>query len=149
MTIERRPGEPLYVQVARFLRQEIIDGTVPLGGLMPGENVLKARFGFQRGVFRQAYQLLEAEGLVVNRRGIGRCVAAVPAVRVITLLPGDEVRARMPGHGEREQLGIAHGVPVLVITRADGTEEAHDAAAAVCRCTTAAAENGSLMPALT
>ena len=51
-----RPGpdpsarEPLYMQVARLLRDEIISGAVPLGGPMPGENALKARWGIHRQV---------------------------------------------------------------------------------------------------
>lgn len=136
MIMDSSSKEPLYVQAARILRQEITDGVIPLGHLMPGENALAERFGFNRSVARQAYGLLEAEGLVINRRGIGRCVAAVPQRQVITLGPGDEVRARMPREAERDRLGIGHGVPVLVITRAaGGEEEAWSAAAAVCQCT--------------
>ncbi len=146
MTIDPSSTEPLYVQLARILRQQVADGTVPLGALMPSEHQLRGRHGVNRSVARQAYQLLETEGLVVSRRGIGRCVAAVPQLRTVPLGPGDEVRARMPGEDERARLGIGHGIPVLVITRAAGGEEAHSAAAAVCRCTAAA--GGPLCPPL-
>lgn len=138
--------EPLYVQVARLLRDEIIGGAVPLGAAMPGELALRARWGINRWVSKQAYDLLEAEGLVVNRRGVGRFVASVPQPHLITLAPGDEVRARMPTEAERAALRIGHGIPVLVITRADGAIEACSAAAAVARVTAAA--DGPRMPAL-
>lgn len=138
--------EPLYVQAARLLRDQIISGAIPLGAQMPGENALRDRWGVNRWVSKRAYELLEAEGLVVTRRGVGRCVAAVPQPLVIELAPGDELRVRMPAGAERQALGAGHGIPVLVITRADGRTEAHGAAAAVVRCTAAAGE--PCMPAL-
>lgn len=142
------PGapEPLYVQVARLLRDEIISGAIPLGAALPGEVALRQRWGINRWTSQRAYQLLEDEGLVVTRRGVGRFVAAVPAPRVIGLAAGDELRVRMPADAERQALGIGHGIPLIIITRADGRTEAHSAAAAVARCTAAA--DGPRMPAL-
>ena len=138
--------EPLYVQVARLLRDDIISGAIGLGEPMPGDLALRDRWGISRWTAKQAYELLEAEGLVVTRRGVGRSVAAVPPPRVIGLAPGDELRVRMPGDAERQALAIGHGIPLLVITRADGRTEPHSAAAAVVRCTAAA--GGPPMPAL-
>lgn len=146
MIIDPSAPEPLYMQVARALRQQIISGQVPLGGLMPSEIQLRDEHGINRWVSRQAYGLLEKEGLVVSRRGIGRSVAAVPRQLVIELSAGDEVRTRMPAEDERGALGIGHGIPVLVITRADGREEPYSGSAAVARC---GIPGGSRMPALT
>jgi DNA-binding transcriptional MocR family regulator len=103
---------------------------------MPSEHQLRDRYGINRSVARQAYDLLESEGLCVIRRGMGRFVTAVPQTAVITLQPGDSVRSRMPAEAERAGLGIAQGVPLLEITRADGRTEAYSAAAAaaVCQC---------------
>lgn len=138
--------EPLYVQVARLLRDQVISGALGLGALMPGEIALTERWSVSRYTVTKAYELLEAEGLVMARKGVGRFVAAVPPPRVIGLGPGDELRVRMPGDAERRALAIGHGIPVLVITRAGGGTEAHSAAAAVVRC--AAAAGGPPMPAL-
>ena len=150
MSIDPGSGEPLYLQVARLLRERIASGSIGLGEPLPSENALRDRYGINRSVARQAYDLLESEGLAVNRRGLGRYVAAVPQVTVIRLQPGDRVRARMPGPAERDRLGTARGEPVLEITRADGRAETYSAAAAVARCgAAAAAGNGSLLPGLT
>ena len=147
MTIDPGSREPLYVQVARLLRDQITAGRIRLGELMPSENQLRGTYGLNRSVARQAYDLLESEGLVVSRRGLGRYVAAVPPASVITLQPGDQVRARMPGEAERARLGIPAGTPLLEVTRAGGRTEAFSAAAAVCRCSAAAADE-SCMPVL-
>lgn len=138
--------EPLYLQVARLLRDEIIAGAIGLGELMPSDLALRDRWNLNRWTAKKAYDQLEAEGLIVTRKGTGRIVASVPLPRVIGLAEGDELRVRMPADAERQALGIGHGIPLLLITRADGRTEPYSAAAAVVRC--AAAAGGPPMPAL-
>jgi DNA-binding transcriptional MocR family regulator len=122
-----------YVQLASWLRGEIITGRIPLGGKLPGEETLKRNFGVDRSVVRRAVQLLRDEGVIVTRHGVGSFVATVPQLTVVTVGPGDRVSARMPGEGERLRLGqLSPGIPVLVITRADGGEpEVYSAALTV------------------
>jgi DNA-binding transcriptional regulator YhcF (GntR family) len=134
-TMERaQPTDiPQYVQLASWLRAEIVGGRIPLGGRLPGEETLKRDFGVDRSVVRRAVQLLRDEGLVVTKRGVGSFVAAVPQLRVAVVYPGDRVTARMADEAEREKLRpLGPGVPVLVITRAEGGEpEVYSAAVTV------------------
>jgi DNA-binding transcriptional MocR family regulator len=122
-----------YVQLASWLRGEIIAGRIPLGGKLPGEETLKRSFGVDRSVVRRAVQLLREEGVVVTRHGVGSFVATVPQLVIATVGPGDRVTARMPDESERVRLGqLSPGIPVLVITRADGGEpEVYSAALTV------------------
>jgi DNA-binding FadR family transcriptional regulator len=122
-----------YVQLASWLRGEIIAGRLPLGAKLPAEEALKRSFGVDRSVVRRAVQLLREEGVVITRHGVGSFVATVPQLTVITAHPGDQVSARMPDDGERIRLGqLSPGIPVLVITRADGAEpEVYSAALTV------------------
>jgi DNA-binding FadR family transcriptional regulator len=122
-----------YVQLASWLRSEIIAGRIPLGAKLPGEETLKRSFGVDRSVVRRAVQLLREEGVVVTRHGVGSFVATVPQLMVATVRPGDRVSARMPSEGERVRLGqLSPGIPVLVITRAEGGEpEVYSAALTV------------------
>jgi DNA-binding transcriptional MocR family regulator len=124
-----------YVQLASWLRAEIVNGRISLGDRLPGEETLKRDFGVDRSVVRRAVQLLRAEGLVVTRHGVGSFVAAVPPLHVAVVRPGDQVIARMPGEAEREQLRpLSPGVPVLVVTRAEGgSPEVYSAAVTVLR----------------
>jgi DNA-binding transcriptional MocR family regulator len=122
-----------YVQLASWLRGEIIAGRIPLGGKLPGEETLKRNFGVDRSVVRRAVQLLREEGVIVTRHGVGSFVATVPQLLIVTVGPGDRVTARMPDEGERVRLGqLSPGIPVLVITRAEGGEpEVYSAALTV------------------
>jgi DNA-binding transcriptional regulator YhcF (GntR family) len=135
VTIDPDSPELRYVQVARLLRDAIISGEIPLGGLMPTEKKMTEQFGINRATAQTALELLRKEGLIITRHGIGSHVAAVPQVERVTLRPGDEIRARMPDERERTELGIGPGIPVLVVTRArGGGEETYGAATAICRC---------------
>lgn len=124
-----------YVQLASWLRGEIVGGHITLGTRIPGEETLKRDFGVDRSVVRRAVQLLRDEGLVVTRHGVGSFVAAVPQLRVALVFPGDLVAARMPDDTERARLGgLSPGIPVMVITRANGGgPELYNAAVTVLR----------------
>lgn len=122
-----------YVQLASWLRAEIVSRRIALGERLPGEETLKRNFGVDRSVVRRAIQLLREEGLVVTRHGVGSFVAAVPQLQVAVVHPGDRVSARMPDDAEREKLHpLGPGVPVLVITRGDGGDpEVYSAAVTI------------------
>lgn len=65
---------PLYVQVMRALRDEIVSGVYPLGSRLPTEDKLCARFSVSRYTIREALRLLREDGLVSSRRGAGTVV---------------------------------------------------------------------------
>jgi GntR family transcriptional regulator len=111
-----------YAQLASWLRAEIISGRIPLGARLPGEVALRKSFGVDRSVVRRAVQLLREEGVIVTRHGVGSFVATVPRLEVAVVRPGDSVSARMPDDAERARLGqLSPGIPLLLITRADGS----------------------------
>jgi DNA-binding FadR family transcriptional regulator len=122
-----------YAQLASWLRAEIISGRIPLGARLPGEVTLRKSFGVDRSVVRRAVQLLRDEGVIVTRHGVGSFVATVPRLEVAVVRPGDRVSARMPDDTERARLGqLSPGIPLLIITRADGGDpEMYSAAVTV------------------
>jgi len=134
-TLERAQPTEIrqYVQLASWLRAEIVGGHIALGERLPGEETLKRDFGVDRSVVRRAVQLLREEGLVVTKHGVGSFVAAVPQLRVAVVHPGDRISARMPDDAERQKLRPqSPGVPVLVVTRAGGGDpEVYSAAVTI------------------
>lgn len=66
--------EPLTRQIADELRQQINDGTLGPGALLPSEPELARSHGVGRQTARTALQLLENEGLVIVRPRRGRIV---------------------------------------------------------------------------
>jgi len=73
-------GLPRYQQLSAQLAQEISAGVHPVGGLLPPEPQLCARFGVSRHTLREAVRKLCEQGLVARHQGIGtRVLAARPA----------------------------------------------------------------------
>ena len=72
-------GAPLYVQVSRALKEEIVSGAWPVGSLLPTEDELCARFAVSRYTVREALRRLREDGLVSSRQGAGTVVMPPPA----------------------------------------------------------------------
>lgn len=70
----RRASVPLRVAVYAALARAIRSGALALGSLLPFEADLCEVFGVSRTVMREALILLEEDGLIRTRRGVGRFV---------------------------------------------------------------------------
>ncbi|MGW6505122.1 GntR family transcriptional regulator [Nonomuraea angiospora] len=62
--------------VADDLRKDIDTGKLAVGSVLPGENVLAQERGVGRITIRRAFAILEAEGIIQKRPGMGRVVKA-------------------------------------------------------------------------
>jgi GntR family transcriptional regulator len=69
--LTRNGGDTLYVQLARILREAIVDGRYAAGTLLPSEHELCRAFDVSRPVVRQALDQLAQEGHVYRVRGKG------------------------------------------------------------------------------
>ncbi|WP_407358765.1 GntR family transcriptional regulator [Microbacterium sp. LTA6] len=67
-------GQPLRVAVYSRLAEGIRSNVFPLGQALPRETELATAIGVSRTVVREALMLLEEDGLIVTRRGVGRFV---------------------------------------------------------------------------
>lgn len=93
----RNHPDPLYLQVARYLRERIADETYPLSSALPPEMELASVLGVSRPTVRHALRLLTEEGLVRPVPGRGTFVTEperhLPHERTGTLaLIGSEMR---------------------------------------------------------
>lgn len=70
----RSSRQPLYLQIAETLREEISNGTHGVGRRLAGETDLCRRFGASRYTVREALRHLDDAGLIVRRRGSGTLV---------------------------------------------------------------------------
>jgi GntR family transcriptional regulator/MocR family aminotransferase len=73
--LDRNSDEPLYRQIQRFLREQILAGTLPADTRLPATRELAANLGVSRITVTSAYGELEAEGLVRCHIGSGTFVA--------------------------------------------------------------------------
>src|SRR5215510_4204176 len=69
-----RAGEPLYLQVVRALKDEIVSGVYPVGSQLPTEEELCERFSVSRYTVREALRRLREDSLVSSRQGQGTTV---------------------------------------------------------------------------
>lgn len=68
-------GIPLYSQLVRIIKRNILAGILAPGDLLPSEAELCKELEISRSTVRQAIGALEADGLVVRQRGRGTFVA--------------------------------------------------------------------------
>src|SRR3954462_1454844 len=66
--------DPLYLQVVRALKDEIVSGVHPIGSQLPTEEELCARFSVSRYTVREALRRLREDNLVSSRQGAGTVV---------------------------------------------------------------------------
>lgn len=91
-------GQPLRVAVYSRLSAAIRRGLLLPGAMLPKESDLGEQMGVSRTVIREALMLLEEDGLLLTRRGIGRFVThKLPTPGLENLLPPEEIFGYPPG----------------------------------------------------
>jgi GntR family transcriptional regulator/MocR family aminotransferase len=76
--LDPQSREPVYLQIAQALMQEIHRGRFQPGDALPGYRTLAEQLGVSRNTVMSAYHELQAEGWLVSRAGEGSVVAAAP-----------------------------------------------------------------------
>jgi GntR family transcriptional regulator len=71
---------PLYLQLSRYLRGQIVSGRYGHRDALPGEREMAERFGVSRVTVRKAIKELLDEGLLQQRQGAGTFVNRGPYV---------------------------------------------------------------------
>lgn len=75
-TLDPNSPEPLYVQIKRWMEDEILSGRWPARYKLPAEDDLAQRLGVSRGTLRRAIQELTIAGLLTQIHGKGTFVAS-------------------------------------------------------------------------
>ena len=76
--LELGSGQPIYLQIIRYLKQAMAAGTVADGDEMPSRRVLSALLGVNPNTVQKAYRMLEEEGLIVSHSGAKGYVSVNP-----------------------------------------------------------------------
>lgn len=72
MTIEKIKYRRVYEDVIEQIKKMITEGNLSAGDVLPTERYLAEAFGISRGTLREAFRILENEGLIETRPGGGR-----------------------------------------------------------------------------
>ncbi|MGV0838226.1 GntR family transcriptional regulator [Mycolicibacterium thermoresistibile] len=73
------PADHRYLQVARVLRKEIVDGVYPVGSQLPTEHELSQRFSVSRYTVREALRRLREDNLISSKPRAGTLVVPRPS----------------------------------------------------------------------
>lgn len=87
--IDYHSGVPIYSQVIRQIRQQIMTDGLKEGDQLETVRELAARLKVNPMTISKAYSFLEAEGLVERKRGVGLFVSKVKKGQ------RDEIKARL------------------------------------------------------
>ena len=60
---------PIYLQIIRFVKMEIVSGRVKDGDEMPSRRLLSANLGVKPNTIQKAYREMEEEGILVSFAG--------------------------------------------------------------------------------
>jgi GntR family transcriptional regulator len=136
-----QPRTGLADQVVKDLRQAIRDGAFGVNGQLPSEPALSQQLGVSRPTVRQAISVLEQEGMLVRRHGLGTFVMSDVVglsnilnanggigdmIRSAGMVPGTKrtlVRTATASQRDASKLNIDVGAVVAVVERtrtADG-----------------------------
>jgi len=77
LQIDHHSGEPIYRQIIRQIRQQIMTGQLKEADRLQTVRDLAARLNVNPMTVSKAYSFLEAQGLVGRKRGIGLFVAKI------------------------------------------------------------------------
>jgi GntR family transcriptional regulator len=131
----RADQRPLYIQASDALRALLAEGGYTPGARLPSETEMARSLGISRPTLREGLRLLEQEGMVVRRHGVGTFVSEARAVidaglevlesldRIAerrglrTSMSDGRVEERLPTPRETEGLQLCAASVVSVITR--------------------------------
>lgn len=102
------PGSPvpIYRQIVEQVRRQIAGGQCHAGDELPSVRALALQHAINPMTVSKAYSLLEAEGLLERRRGLGMVVAESGA-RGLTPTPADLLRPALDAAAQQaRQLGL-------------------------------------------
>lgn len=94
VSIDEESRQPIYVQIVRQIKEQILVGELVPGDELPSVRELGDALGISLHTARSAYQVLSEEGLLRVRLGKKARVAALATEAVTTSLP-DEYSLRV------------------------------------------------------
>ncbi|MBU6258810.1 MAG: GntR family transcriptional regulator [Burkholderiales bacterium] len=109
--------EPIYRQIIEQVRRQVASGQWPAGTELPSIRNVAQEHAINPMTVSKAYSLLEAEGLLERRRGMGMVIAAIrpagdPDQRLALLEPTLRDAAR-----QAAQLGLGRAEVIALLRR--------------------------------
>jgi len=66
-----KESQPIYLQIAEFVCEKILLGAWPAGERIPAIRELAVQLGVNPNTVLRTYDVLQQEGVIINKRGVG------------------------------------------------------------------------------
>ena len=86
MSIDFKSAKGIFLQIAENICHQILEGKLPAGERVPSVRDIAADFEVNRNTVLRTYSLLDAKGIIENKRGIGFFVSD----RAIEIIQAEE-----------------------------------------------------------
>lgn len=90
-----------YLEIQNKILQQIINGSLPEGGMLPSENQLAQAFGVTRTTIRRALKNLEDERYLTSKKGLGRIIRNRPKQILSYLNKLESIEAMIYSSGQQ------------------------------------------------
>lgn len=116
-------GSPIYIQILRHIKQDIVAGAICNGDELPSRRVLSALLGVNPNTVQKAYRMLEEEGLITSHSGARSYMAfdEADAARVREELLEGDTRSAI---ASMRQMGVSKNEALALIEKYWGDENA-------------------------
>ena len=104
ISVDRRSGVPMYIQISDGIRALIEQKTLTSGRALPPSRLVCEHFGVTRMTLRQAYAVLQHEGLIDSERGRGTFVNQPQHARHLPRMVGFSEEMRSAGRQPSSQV---------------------------------------------
>ncbi len=106
--LDQTLSTPLYVQLYRELKRQILEHELRTGERLPATRTLAADYHLSRNTVSAAYAQLEAEGYIISKRGSGFYVEDLPEPSWDT--PGDPAAPSARSRERRPEYDFRYGI---------------------------------------
>ena len=100
-----RGNVPIYVQIADSIKEQVIRGAIPEGDKLGSVREYAVLYEVTALTVQRAVQLLENEGVIQTRKGVGSFVAPNAAATLADRMVSQRVREFVHG---MKNMGVAH-----------------------------------------
>jgi len=88
---------PIFVQVADWIRLEILNGNIAEEECIPSTNQLSGTYGINPATVRKGFDILTDEGILYKKRGIGMFVKTGAKEKLISKAKAELARKEVTG----------------------------------------------------
>lgn len=89
-------NRPIYLQIADTIQENILSGGLKADDRIPSVREYGAEIGVNPNTVMRVYEILTAEGVIYNKRGIGYFVSADAGEKILAAKKAEFIERQVP-----------------------------------------------------